>query len=112
MPSELCEPCVNIDFKDINDKKEIGVDYCDSLRDSLAITQFKNVPVLNDILTFLSFCDCCDRHQINKPIVFSPWLEIPLSDNHFNICRCDCRHLARIICRQHNDYNGEYKGIY
>jgi hypothetical protein len=53
-------------------------------------------------------CDCCERHQINKPlnlddfqwknnvpayrVADSPEIIIP---NHG--CRCRCRHLARII---------------
>jgi hypothetical protein len=41
------------------------------------------------LLTKLHYCDCCYRHQIDKPC-------IPKN------CTCDCRHTARMICRSWN----------
>ncbi len=58
-----------------------------------------------DKLNHLSNCNCCERHQICKPILFVPWIETPFNNNpHIHSCMCNCRHLARFICRQANGY--------
>ena len=96
---------VDIDFKDISKQRELGVQYVDSLAPFLKNENFKNIYQMNDILTFLSFCDCCDRHQKNKPVFFAPWNELPfLGTQHYD-CICDCRNIARMICRKHKDYS-------
>lgn len=51
-------------------------------------------------LYYLSQCNCCTRHQINKPTTFSIWHETPFSNINHASCRCNCRHVARFICRQ------------
>ena len=53
-------------------------------------------------------CNCCKRHQINKPKEIKHWVHLPFDDpdkkklyEDLNInynCDCVCRHLARIIC--------------
>lgn len=52
-----------------------------------------------DILTELHYCDCCNKHQIDKPCIPKKWIsnKIPVSDTYD--CICDCRHTARMICR-------------
>ena len=55
----------------------------------------------DDKLFNLSKCDCCLRHKINKPYTYSRWVDTPLSFNDNNTCSCNCRHLARFICRQY-----------
>jgi len=97
---------VDIDFKEIYKQRELGVLYTDSLNDVLENINFRNHSKINDVITFLSFCDCCERHQINKPVFFTPWIELPfLGAQHFD-CICDCRSMSRIICRKHTDYCG------
>ena len=57
-------------------------------------------------LRTLLACNCCERHQINKPKTLEPWVEC-ISNRHRGSwkieitteCLCDCRHLARILCR-------------
>jgi hypothetical protein len=53
----------------------------------------------------LANCNCCDRHKINKPIIYAPWEEIitpPFNqESDINTCNCTCRHTARFICRQY-----------
>ena len=48
-------------------------------------------------------CKCCDRHQTNKPQKLEPWIECTsngmMKDDTSVQCECDCRHLARILCR-------------
>jgi len=60
-----------------------------------------------DKLYTLSKCNCCPRHSINKPFMFSPWIE-NYDYEKTNIfeknCLCSCRHYARFICRQHPEY--------
>lgn len=52
-----------------------------------------------DLLTELHFCDCCERHQIDKPCLPNKWIEKDMIWSDPNFCRCDCRHMARMICR-------------
>lgn len=59
---------------------------------------------LNDIITYLYHCECCERHSKEKPGIFSPWIERRCLNNPTNNCNCDCRHLSRFICRTHIDY--------
>ena len=53
-----------------------------------------------DKLDGLNKCNCCERHKKYKPSVFAFW-----DTTHVNFsnsppeCECDCRHIARIICR-------------
>jgi hypothetical protein len=76
----------------------------------LLTTSFNNVPgdTFQEKLDHLSNCNCCDRHQINKPLAFFAWCELPFNNlrnyDNDNNCKCNCRHVARFICRQHDDY--------
>lgn len=55
-----------------------------------------------DKLHHLNNCKCCTRHQINKPCIFSRWIDTDESSTISNIpnCTCNCRHIARFICRR------------
>ena len=46
-------------------------------------------------------CQCCPRHQANKPRTFVHWSE-SFTKAHVpnNGCECSCRHKARWLCRQ------------
>ena len=59
-----------------------------------------------DKLDSLNLCNCCHRHNINKPMLFRPWIETETPVNSFNnhSCTCNCRHVARFICRQAPGY--------
>lgn len=62
-----------------------------------------------DKLDYLALCKCCDRHQINKPAIFKTWIDNNTPTNFTfdnNRCYCKCRHLARYICRQTEEYPG------
>lgn len=64
------------------------------------------------ILDKLALCNCCHKHQINKPKLYLKWIDTrrnkglypktsntnPFTDELY--CKCDCRHNARMICRQ------------
>ena len=59
-------------------------------------------------LAILNQCNCCDRHQTNKPTTFAPWHECVsnsmMSHESFVQCECECRHMARWICRTCTDH--------
>jgi hypothetical protein len=52
-------------------------------------------------------CECCSEHQSKRPTVqmyldyFIP--EYPVKKKRPKPCKCPCRHLARMICREMND---------
>jgi hypothetical protein len=61
----------------------------------------------------LLFCNCCGidgRHTKNKPAVYAPWVEtkpwshVTHSPTGPDVCKCRCRHEARMICRDHPLY--------
>ena len=58
-----------------------------------------------DKLDNLANCNCCERHQINKPTLFVLWHDTPVNF-HQDIypCMCKCRHVARFICRHANEH--------
>ena len=58
-----------------------------------------------DKLNNLANCNCCERHQVNKPTVLELWHETPANNFHLDIypCMCNCRHVSRFICRQINE---------
>ena len=57
----------------------------------------------------LSNCDCCNRHQINRPQCLEIWKETPpsLVDRTQQHCDCDCRHKLRFICRNYCGWEPE-----
>ena len=58
---------------------------------------------LEDKFNTLLQCNCCDRHQINKPKKMELWIKPynndKMSYDEDNKCLCNCRCLARFICR-------------
>ena len=52
----------------------------------------------------LATCTCCIRHQMYKPIRYERWNDnmanpAPRLDEEDLECQCECRHIARMICR-------------
>ena len=52
-----------------------------------------------EALTELYYCDCCNRHQIDKPCIPVKWRSKKIPTLSVITCSCDCRHTARMICR-------------
>ncbi len=56
-----------------------------------------------DKINYLTNCNCCDRHQLNKPTTYVPWYDCESNkmmwQETFVQCECDCRHMSRMICR-------------
>tara|TARA_B100000475_G_scaffold60340_1_gene42505 strand:+ start:286 stop:600 length:315 start_codon:yes stop_codon:yes gene_type:complete len=50
-------------------------------------------------------CNCCERHNKDKPDKLLLWIETPVRETRlgFSDCKCPCRHHARFICRIYND---------
>ena len=74
--------------------------------DSILQQIFDDVPgdSYQDKLNHISKCNCCVRHNVNKPVIFASWHETPFHNTQaIYPCMCNCRHLARFICRQAND---------
>lgn len=52
-----------------------------------------------DILNVFSKCNCCPRHQINKPKELKKWEETTFHGTQDTKCSCHCRQFSRMICR-------------
>ena len=55
------------------------------------------------VIDQLGECNCCERHQKNKPTTFERWSETPTTGNWDNDCLCNCRSLARNVCREFDE---------
>lgn len=65
--------------------------------------KFASIPGDNwqEKLNSCSSCKCCPRHQTNRPSSLWFWREdSPKIHNVDKDCECECRHIARFICRQ------------
>lgn len=74
--------------------------------DDLGYLNYKKYKyITDDILTKLFYCDCCLKHQINKPAIFMlcPKYECHFTQLEDDDCHCPCRHLSRDICRLCDD---------
>lgn len=58
---------------------------------------------MQDKLDILNQCNCCDRHQTNKPRLYKPWYGCQsngmMQHEDYVQCECYCRHMARWVCR-------------
>jgi hypothetical protein len=55
----------------------------------------------NNMILSLNNCNCCDRHQVNKPKNLEKYIETNFKgdDKSKYNCQCKCRIAARFICR-------------
>ena len=71
--------------------------------------EFHQIPgfTYQEKLNELANCQCCDRHNRNKPHMYQPYTEfgteseLDAPPHEYHDCGCKCRHLARFICRQY-----------
>ena len=47
----------------------------------------------------LTNCNCCIRHFNNRPKTISDYQIYPITNSYNNICKCNCRHTIRWLCR-------------
>ena len=73
---------------------------------SLLEEAFKKIPGDNwySKLEHCASCKCCTRHQTFRPSRLVRWTD-DMSERDIKLhslkkCECDCRHMARFICRQ------------
>ena len=52
-----------------------------------------------DKIKTLNNCNCCNKHKLNKPKNLNVWHELPYHQYKNLSCPCNCRHMARMICR-------------
>jgi len=59
-----------------------------------------------DKLNTLNQCKCCIRHQTNRPKIIHLWHELPPTyfTDYTHSCQCNCRHIARFLCRYTSTY--------
>lgn len=70
-----------------------------SMRENYCLFYKKKVLTRDDIFKTLNACKCCSRHNTNKPKKLEPWIETTFNNIQITPCNCNCRHLARFICR-------------
>jgi len=89
-----------VDAVDLNTSDEL-VDAPQNIQIMLA-NLFSNIEgdTYQEKLDTLASCNCCHRHQVNKPTKVAPWVDTPFNGTTYTACPCNCRHLARFICRQ------------
>lgn len=70
--------------------------------DKSLFEEFDKIPGLTwkEKLDHCAACKCCKRHENQKPRSFVPWIETPFKGSERGECQCDCRHMARWLCRQ------------
>ena len=55
--------------------------------------------IVFDALTEMHYCDCCSKHQLDKPCIPAQWVSNKRPTFSVINCECDCRHVSRMICR-------------
>ena len=88
--SIISNASTHIDHPRTNQENFIGFSMIDNIEDA------------EKELFILSKCHCCSRHMINKPKILNPWIELPFHGTQHTSCSCNCRHIARFICRRHH----------
>ena len=58
-----------------------------------------NIELREKLVPVLNTCQCCDRHQVNRPVKYEPWVDTTFHNTSDIDCECQCRHFSRIICR-------------
>ena len=71
------------------------------------ITIQTNKIAVTDMLIECYYCDCCPRHQFDKPAIIQKLVEGVYVPTYPHDCDCDCRHTARWICRYCTDDDDE-----
>lgn len=55
---------------------------------------------LCSIIQTMNSCNCCNRHQINKPNSLEEYVDYKYPTQNKNYqCKCNCRQIARNCCR-------------
>ena len=65
--------------------------------------------LLQVIVQNLNQCECCNQHKQRKPENYAPLPEYSPKCSEPKACKCMCRHMARNICREHQDIDAADK---
>jgi hypothetical protein len=90
---------------DVNDLEAV-LDFDPHALSAVLIESSSSNNLAVNLLSMCNNCDCCARHQLNRPAIYEPWVEldIHLQDEPYDPpCGCSCRHVARWVCRHHPD---------
>lgn len=63
------------------------------------IEKYVDKEVREKLVELLSKCKCCDRHQVNRPVKYEPWVETRFHNQQHTDCECRCRNFSRWLCR-------------
>ena len=63
----------------------------------------------NNMILVLNNCNCCERHQVDKPKILEKYIETNFKgdDKSKYNCQCKCRQVARFICRSKYGLNNQ-----
>ena len=81
-----------------NYRSDLHNNQCNSLTDYLRKNNSEEELV--SIIKTMNSCNCCNRHQINKPSSLEEYVDYkyPTQDKNYQ-CKCNCRQIARHCCR-------------
>lgn len=82
--------------------RETGVTTTNNIAKQLVENAILSIPgnTLQKKLDYLALCNCCERHQKNKPKKLRLWFDNKYPTTQYTNCNCNCRHIARFICRE------------
>ena len=64
------------------------------------------------IVIDLDTCDCCEKHQTNRPEKLELWKETKINCTQLSTdCYCPCRHYSRWLCRVFAEKPKEFKAL-
>ena len=111
MPNEnLNIQQAGIDVNDLDfNNLEVVLDFDPYNLDAVLIESSLSSTLAVNLLNMCNNCDCCARHEVNRPTIYEPWVELDVhvqddDDEPYDPpCDCSCRHVARWVCRHHPD---------
>ena len=76
-----------------------------TINEEAVVNVFANYCYNAEYFDKMAACNCCDRHQVNKPAVLdAEWVDVPPTTIQKNFypgeCKCNCRQTMRFMCRQ------------
>ena len=97
--SETSRPVIDVINSILNNyRRDLHNNQCDSLCNYLK--KNNSDEQLLSIIKKMNTCNCCNRHQIDKPHSLEEYRDYkyPTQDKDYQ-CKCNCRQIARNCCR-------------
>lgn len=88
----ICDLKEMLDFANFNSHLGVGMN---------KYSLFYRNRIMNkeDVFLRMKACQCCKRHQINKPKKLEEWIDTEFHGTQYTSCNCICRHYSRFLCR-------------